>query len=115
MKYSESTGQKKRVFPTVAQILEELERDLDVKDAEKEVTPSGNEAILEVLNRAADDNKFLARLAEDPGKVLKEYNMTMEQKAALASGDISRIELWVGKLDKRMRTWIICRTQQEKW
>ncbi len=115
MKYSGSTEQKKRTFPTVAEIMEEFEKDLHSKDVGKTVIASGEKVILEILERAADDNRFLARLAEDPGKVLKEYNLTMEQKAALASGDIRRIESWVGKLDKRMRTWITCRTQQEKW
>jgi hypothetical protein len=117
MKNSVSRSQQERVFPTVAQILEELEGDLKAADIEKEEEkmPAGKEAILIILARAADDNKFLARLAEDPAKVLKEYDLTLEEKAALASGDIRRIESWVGKLDKRMSTWITCRLQQEKW
>ena len=117
MKNSISSGQKERVFPTIAQILEELESDLHVDGIEKkaEKVPSGKEAILEILSRAADDHKFLARLAEDQGKVLKEYNLTWEERAALGSGDIRRIESWVGKLDERLSTWITCRLQQEKW
>ncbi|MFC2069841.1 Os1348 family NHLP clan protein [Chloroflexota bacterium] len=117
MKHSISQGQQRKSFPTVAQILEELESDLRVSDIEKkeEKAPSGKEVILLILAQAADDHKFLARLAEDPGEVLKEYDLTMEERAALASGDIRRIESWVGKLDKRMSTWITCRLQQEKW
>jgi hypothetical protein len=102
---------------TVSVILRELERDLTAekeKVPEKEVV-SGKEAILEVLGKAADDHKFLARLAEDPTAVLEKFNLTSEQKAALASGDLRRIESWVGKLDKRLSTWIWCRLQQEKW
>ena len=104
-------------FTGVSKLLEELEKDLHAKTpsmAERKAA-SGKEVILEVLSRAADDHKFLARLAENPSKVLQEYDLTSEEKAALASGDLRRIESWVGKLDKRLRTWILCRLQQEKW
>ena len=104
-------------FVSISTILGELERDLStpVIEPEEAKAPSGKEAILEVLARAADDHKFLARLAENPAKVLKEYDLTSEERAALASGDLRRIESWVGKLDKRLSTWIWCRLQQEKW
>ncbi len=101
----------------VSRMLKELEKDLPHKPVpvtERE-TPSGKDAILEVLARAADDHKFLARLAENPTKALQEYDLTPEERAALASGDLRRIESWVGKLDKRLSTWIWCRLQQEKW
>lgn len=101
----------------ISEVIGELEKDLLTKPTlvlERKV-PSGKEAILEVLAKAADDHKFLARLAEDPAKVLQEYNLTLEERAALASGDLRRIESWVGKLDKRLSTWIWCRLQQEKW
>ena len=96
---------------------EELEKDLAIGFAtEIEVKkPVGKEAILEVLSRAADDHRFLARLAEDPAKVLQEFDLNMQERAALASGDIRRLESWIGKLDKRLRTWPWCRLQQEKW
>jgi hypothetical protein len=102
----------------ISTVIDELERDLPKYAAspiKKGKTASGKEAILEVLARAADDHKFLARLAEDPAKVLREYDLTLEERAALASGDLRRIESWVGKLDKRLSTWIWCRLQQEKW
>ena len=104
-------------FVSISTVIDELEKDL-IHHAivpKKEKAASGKEAILAVLARAADDHKFLARLAEDPAKVLKEYNLTSEERAALASGDLRRIESWVGKLDKRLSTWIWCRLQQEKW
>jgi hypothetical protein len=76
----------------------------------------GKEAVLAVLARAADDNKFLARMAENPATALEEYyTLTWEEKAALASGDIKKIESWVGKLDKHLATWLWCRLSQEKW
>jgi len=41
--------------------------------------------------------------------------LTTEERAALASGDIRKIESWVGKLDKELATWLWCRLSQEKW
>jgi hypothetical protein len=104
-------------FLSISTVLNELEKDLSSQTIElkKEKAPSGKEAILKILSRAADDHKFLARMAEDPAKVLKEYDLTAEEKAALISADLRRIESWVGKLDKRLGTWIWCRLQQEKW
>lgn len=78
--------------------------------------PVGKEAILAVLARAADESGFLARLAENPAEALREYyTLTKEELAALASGDIRKIESWCGKLDKRHATWLWCRLSQEKW
>ncbi|MFO7996889.1 MAG: Os1348 family NHLP clan protein [Dehalococcoidia bacterium] len=74
------------------------------------------EELLAVLKRAARESEFLARLAEDPHEALKEYySLTSEERAALASGDIRKIESWVGKLDKELATWLWCRLSQEKW
>ena len=86
----------------------------------KTITPEerlkGREAILAVLARAADDSKFLARLADSPTEALSEYyTLTQEEMAALASGDIKKIESWLGKLDERHATWLWCRLSQEKW
>ncbi len=73
-------------------------------------------AVLAVLDRAAEDNAFLARLAENPSEALKEYDLTPEERAAIASGDIRKIESWVGgKLDPRLSAWLISRLTQEKW
>ena len=77
---------------------------------------AGRWAVLSVLARAADEPGFMARLSEDPHAALKEYyTLTQEEKAALASGDIQKIEGWVGKLDKRLSTWLWNRMSQEKW
>ena len=89
-----------------------------IKDRGPEVAQAleGKEVILGILERAATESEFLARMADDPGKVLEEYyTLTSEEKAALASGDIKKIESWVGKLDKRLATWLWCRLSQEKY
>ncbi|MGB5924673.1 MAG: Os1348 family NHLP clan protein, partial [Dehalococcoidia bacterium] len=71
-----------------------------------QVVPGRGE-ILAVLKRAATESEFLARLADDPQEALKEYySLTNEERAALASGDIKKIESWVGKLDKELATWL---------
>ena len=94
---------------TLQEILEEL-------TSRAAGTLTGPEAILAILARAADEPKFLARLAEDPHEALKEYyTLTWEERAALASGDIKKIESWVGRLDERLATWLWCRLSQEKW
>ncbi|MCJ7514458.1 MAG: Os1348 family NHLP clan protein [Dehalococcoidia bacterium] len=76
---------------------------------------SGRGAVLSVLARASDEPDFMTRLADDPHGTLKEYyTLTQEEKAALASGDIRKIESWVGKLDKRLSTWLLYRLSREK-
>lgn len=104
-------------FIGVPKLMEEMEKDLPPKAVPvPEVRNiSGKEVILEVLARAADDEKFLAQMAEDPAKALSGYNLNWREKAAISSGDLRLIESWVGKLDKRLCTWITCRLQQEKW
>jgi len=86
------------------------------KPITREEKLKGREAILAVLARAADDSQFLARLADNPDEALTEYyTLTQEEVAALASGDIKKIEGWLGKLDQRHATWLWCRLSQEKW
>jgi hypothetical protein len=85
------------------------------ENIEVRVVP-GKEQVLAVLKRAAAESEFLARLADDPHEALKEYySLTNEERAALASGDIKKIESWVGKLDKELATWLWCRLSQENY
>ncbi len=73
------------------------------------------EVILQVLTTASTDNKFLARLAENPHKVLLEFDLTEEERAALADGNTQKIESWVGKLDDGIKVWPKVRAAQDKW
>ncbi|MFC1856539.1 hypothetical protein ACFL9U_00745 [Thermodesulfobacteriota bacterium] len=73
------------------------------------------ETTLKVLRKAADDDGFLAQLADNATQALKNYDLTWEEKAALSSGGVRWIEKHVGKLDKDLMTWIKCRLEQEKW
>lgn len=91
----------------------EMER---IKILTPEEKTGRRERIMSVLARAADDSQFLARLADNPAEALSEYyTLTQEEVAALISGDIKKIEGWLGKLDKRHATWLWCRLSQEKW
>lgn len=86
------------------------------KEQAKEQVLPDREELLAVLKRAAEESEFLAQLAENPHEALKEYYaLTSEERAAIASGDIKKIESWVGKLDKELATWLWCRLSQEKW
>lgn len=71
--------------------------------------------ILKVLELAAEDSRILAQLADDPAQVLNRFDLTTEEWAALASGDITFIEEIVGELTEKQKTWLNCRLQQEKW
>ncbi|UCG54335.1 MAG: response regulator, partial [Dehalococcoidia bacterium] len=74
------------------------------------------EAVMAVLTRVAEsDQEFHSRLSQNPAEALKEYNLTSEEHAALASGDIAKIEEWLGELDKKTSTWLKCRLEQEQW
>ena len=73
-------------------------------------------AILRILDRAAVDSRFLSQLAESPGLALAEYpELNGEQRQALISGDIAKIEGWVGTLNQKETAWLWCRLSQEKW
>ena len=43
------------------------------------------------------------------------FDLTMEQRAALASGDITAIEKWVGPLEERLKVWLKARLEMERW
>jgi len=73
------------------------------------------QAVLAVLERAANDPNFLAQLAERQGGALKGYKLDSQEAAVLASGDVRALEEWFGKLDQRLLTWPKCRLEQEKW
>ena len=71
--------------------------------------------ILRVLERAAGDNDFIAQLTYRGDEALREYDLSWQEGAALLSGDVRWIEARLGKLGARLRTWLDCRLQQEKW
>ena len=71
--------------------------------------------VIKVLERAANDDNFIAQLTYEGSKTLQGYDLILEEKAALLSGDIRWIEAHVGTLDDHLSTWLWCRLQQEIW
>jgi formate transporter len=109
----------KPVESVASQLGERIRTQIDelIRARLEEPTPLDREgkALLAVLARARDDSDFLARLAEKPDLVLQDYDLTLDEKAALASGDIRWIESRLGTLDDPLRTWLSARLSQEKW
>jgi predicted molibdopterin-dependent oxidoreductase YjgC len=68
---------------------------------------SSREAMVSALHRASRDSAFASRLARDTAGALKEYNLSGEEIALAASGDINKIEAFTGKLDERVRYWVL--------
>jgi hypothetical protein len=115
-KDNRATEMDKLVNGKLEEIAEETDRLLNVPIVVPKDGLAGSWAILSVLARAADEPEFVSRLADDPHEALNEYyTLTPEEKAALASGDIQKIESWVGRLGKRLSTWLWNRLSQEKW
>ncbi len=54
------------------------------------------EAVLTVLERAAEDTSFFSLLAQDYATALKEYELTSEERVALSTGDVRWIESHIG-------------------
>lgn len=73
------------------------------------------EAVLAALDRAAEDLGFIAELTEHGSDALKGYALTLEEKAALLSGDIRWIEAHIGRLTEKRKAWLNCRLGQERW
>jgi hypothetical protein len=108
---AQGTRQLPRERPVTPEVLTQLKGTFTVAPQEQE----SNGEILKVLDRAAEDNGFIAELTHRGSKALEGYKLTLKAKAALLSGDIRWIEARVGKLDARLRTWLDCRLQQEIW
>lgn len=75
------------------------------------------EAMLQVLERAADDITFYSQLVENPEAALKDFDLTSEERAALCSADVGFIESRIGrKLERRvMERVIIPLLSRERW
>jgi formate dehydrogenase alpha subunit len=71
-------------------------------------------AMVSALYRAGQDSAFMSRIVREPASALREYRLKEEEMAALASGDVSRIESFTGRLDERLRVWLVARQARDK-
>lgn len=71
-------------------------------------------AMVSALHRAADDGEFRAQLFQDATEALRGQGLTEEQEAALASGDVERVETFTGRLDERLRQWLLAEGGAQK-
>ncbi len=109
-------GAKKEEKESLTEVVQaQLEELIRTKLEEPHTLDNGGKALLDVLAKARDDQKFLTLLAENPAQALKDYELTSEAKAALISGDIKWIESKLGVLDEPLRAWLNARLAQEKW
>jgi DNA-binding NtrC family response regulator len=71
--------------------------------------------MFKVLERAASDSDFVARLYYEGANALDEYELTGPEKLAILTGDISWIEDHVGPLTKIQMRWLQQRLSAEIW
>ena len=75
------------------------------------------EAILIVLERAAEDINFFNQLVQDYSVALKEYDLTSQEILAIGTGDVRWIESHIGAPVKQelMEKVLIPLLSREKW
>jgi hypothetical protein len=71
--------------------------------------------VLKVLDKAADDDNFIAVLTHRGSQALETYHLTAEAEAALLGGDLRWIRANIGQPSERQQTWLWCRLGQEIW
>lgn len=71
--------------------------------------------VMRVLNRASEDREFWTALMEQGGRVLGDYQLSMEAKAAIASGDLAWINANIGELTQKQLMFIYKRLEREAW
>jgi DNA-binding NtrC family response regulator len=71
--------------------------------------------VVRVLNRTAEDREFWTDLMEHGSEALQEYHLSMEARAAIASGDLKWLNTHVGELTQKQLMFIFRRLEREAW
>lgn len=71
------------------------------------------EAVLNVLDRAAVDLRFVVQMTYDGSEALAGYQLDQEERTALLNGDIKWLEAHVGELNGWMSAWTRGPLQQQ--
>ncbi len=69
----------------------------------------------QVLNRTAEDRNFWRELMEKGSEALEGYQLSLEAKAAIVSGDLKWINEHVGELTQKQLMFIYKRLEREAW
>jgi DNA-binding NtrC family response regulator len=73
------------------------------------------EEMITILERAASDSEFIAKLLYKGADALEEYDLTGPEKLALLTGDIEWIEKNIGPLKPNQKLWLEQRLSAEIW
>ena len=75
---------------------------------------TGRLAILSALERIAEASDVEGHIPNDVNLCLKEYyRLTGDERTALATRDIRRIQTMLGKMDRRLSKWLLYRLSAE--
>ena len=92
-----------------------VSRVLETQAVRPESTMVNEDEILRVLDRAAKDPGFVAAILEKGSAALRDYSLTLREKAALVTGDIRWLEGHIGQLSDRECTLLNCVLQRAAW
>jgi YesN/AraC family two-component response regulator len=103
----------------VDQVLKEREEataEVAIKAAETEEEKLiQKREVMRVLNRTSEDKEFWRDLMELGSDALRDYNLSLEAKAAIVSGDLKWINEHVGELTQKQLMFIYKRLEREAW
>ena len=71
--------------------------------------------VIQALNRTADDRDFWTELMKNGSEALEGYQLSLEAKAAIVSGDLKWINENVGELTQKQLMFIYKRLEREAW
>ena len=102
---------------TPDQLLKAVDSALDIAATKppEEQALIHKEEMIKILERAASDSEFIAKLLYEGADALEEYDLTGPEKLALLTGDIEWIEKHIGPLKPNQRLWLEQRLSAEIW
>ncbi|MHB8104624.1 MAG: hypothetical protein ACYDG5_03695 [Dehalococcoidales bacterium] len=93
-----------------------MARRRETKELTPEATLEKKKAILAALAKASEDNLFPKESPDTPNCELQEYyTLSPNEMAALVSGDLETIEIWISNLDKNHATRLLRWLIKESW
>ena len=84
-------------------------------DLENTISKTEKANIITILTKAALDDIFLEEFLVNRKEILEKYNISLEAREALESGDIEWVEHHVVKLDELQKKLLECELEQEVW